>query len=351
VLRSHVLSNDIPGLDLMDLFHFQQWEPLISCTHIAYPKAVKMFYFTAKFSIGETKSVEAIVQGRGVNLTASHINRFLGVPDDGDRYFHTNLWDHPDLDHNTVLTYLFGSHISGRASQLKTLQMRALHKFVSYTILPRGGHFDEVNRMHHYLLYMLLNKRKIIFGYLMLNYMHIIQNDNRRSFPYGDFLSKIFVEHFNILADADDVFLHNHTHVFNKTTIALMGFKWNEERSEWVPRTSKRRAPASRVESIFGDEDIEPEGGEEGGPQEMDTTYPQMGEGSSSFNIQDELASIREHQARHDGQLAYLRSAVDANTASIGATHASLGRIEGSMEQMMEWMRAMRFPPPPPSDD
>jgi hypothetical protein len=158
VLRSHVLSDDIPGLDLMDLFRFQQWEPLITCTHVAHPKAVKLFYFSANFSIGETKSVEAVVQGRGVNLTASLINRFLGVPDDGDRYFHTNLWDHPDLDHNTVLTYLFGSNISGRASHLQTLQMRALHKFISYTILPRGGHFDEVNRMHHYLLYMLLNR-------------------------------------------------------------------------------------------------------------------------------------------------------------------------------------------------
>jgi hypothetical protein len=322
---------------------------------LAYPKAVKMFYFTANFSIGETKSVEAIVQGRGVSLTASQINRFLGVPDDGDRYFHTNLWDHPDLDHNTILTYLFGSNISGRASHLQTLQMRALHKFISTTILPRGGHFDEVNRMHHYLLYMLLHKRKINFGYIMLNYMNIIQNDQRRSFPYGDFLSKIFVENFNILADANDIFLHNHTHVFNKKTIALMGFKWNEERHEWVPRPSKRQASASRAEGIFGDEDMEPgdgdEGGDEGGPQEMDTSYPQVGEGSSSFNIQDELASIREHQVRHDEQLAYLRSAVDANTTSIGATNASLGRIEGSMEQMMEWMRAMRFPPPPPSDD
>ena len=93
VLRSHVLSDDIPSLDLMDLFQFQQWEPLVTCTHIAYPQAVKMFYFTANFSIGETKSVEAIVQGRGVNLTASQINRFLGVPDDGDRYFLNNLWD------------------------------------------------------------------------------------------------------------------------------------------------------------------------------------------------------------------------------------------------------------------
>jgi len=344
VLRSHVLSVDIPGMDLMDLFRFQHWEPLVTCTDIAYPKAVKMFYYTANFSLGETKTVDAIVQGRGVNLTASHINRFLGVPDDGDQYYHTYLWNHPDIDHNTVLTYLFGSPISGRASNLQTLQMRALHKFISYTILPRGGHFDEVNRMHQYLLYMLLTKRQVNFGYLMINYMSIIPTDKRRSFPYGDFLSKLFTEHFTIIADTNDIFLHNHTHIFNKTTIALMGFKWNEERNEWVPRTSKRPAPASRAEPLIGDEDMEPGDGEEGGQPEMETDYPQVGEGSSSFNIQDELASIREHQARQDDHLVYLRGAVDANTAS-------LGRIEGSMEQMMEWMRAMRFPPQPPSND
>jgi hypothetical protein len=339
VIRSQTLGDDIPQLGLKELFVYQGWEPLTSCTHVTFPNLVKAFYFSAVFSHATERFVEANLFGTTISLTLSQLNQFLGVPSDGDIYFATHSWEHTELNHNTVSTYLFGTNIPGRAMNLKTLQMRALHKYLCHSILPSAGHFDEVNFMHQYLLYMLLNHRKVNFGFIMMSYMGTTQINKRRTFPYGDYLSKIFLDHFSIQPPSDDRLLHTPNHIFNKRHITLMGFKWSERTNEWVPRSGAQSQPH---EGMFDDEEVEAEEGDEGGDQEMDE--PQhVGEGSSSFNIQDELAQIRAQQVQHGQELAYLRGTVDAHSMS-------LGRIESSMDQMMEWMRAMRFQPPPPPD-
>jgi hypothetical protein len=44
VIRSQTLGDDIPQLDLKELFVYQGWEPLVSCVHVTFPNLVRAFF-------------------------------------------------------------------------------------------------------------------------------------------------------------------------------------------------------------------------------------------------------------------------------------------------------------------
>jgi hypothetical protein len=140
---------------------------------------LEAFYFSAVFSQAIERFVEANLFGGSVFFTLSQLNEFLGVPNDSDMYFATQNWEHNEINHNTVSTFLFETNIHGHAMNLRTLEMRVLHKYLCHSIIPSAGRFDGVNFMHQSLLYMLLNHRKVNFGFIMMSYMGSIQINKR----------------------------------------------------------------------------------------------------------------------------------------------------------------------------
>lgn len=78
------------------------------------------------------------------------------------------------------------------SAQSLTLICRILHHMISYILMPRGRHRDEVSYFELFLIDVILTGRRIHLGYIMMHYMTIYQEDKKRTLPYGRFLTRVF---------------------------------------------------------------------------------------------------------------------------------------------------------------
>ncbi|MED6126996.1 hypothetical protein PIB30_083853 [Stylosanthes scabra] len=68
-----------------------------------------------------------------------------------------------------------------------------LHCIVNHILLPQSGSLQRVSFCDTLVLFALIMKVPISFGYLMMRHMHdCIRNEKLIAFPYGMFLTKIF---------------------------------------------------------------------------------------------------------------------------------------------------------------
>ena len=59
-------------------------------------------------------------------------------------------------------------------------------------LLPRGGHRDEVSYLEAFLIDLILTRRQIHVGYLMMMHMISCCESTTRVLPYDRFLTRVF---------------------------------------------------------------------------------------------------------------------------------------------------------------
>ena len=73
-----------------------------------------------------------------------------------------------------------------------SIKCRVLYHIITFSIIPQGGHIEELSYLEAFLVDSLLMGRKVNLGYIMLNHMISCCESTTRVLPYGRFLTKIF---------------------------------------------------------------------------------------------------------------------------------------------------------------
>ncbi|KAL2465722.1 Uncharacterized protein Adt_41573 [Abeliophyllum distichum] len=135
-----------------------------------------------------------------------------------------------------------------------TLTCRVLHNIIVHIIVPRKGHYDEVNHYDVFLHDSILLGRKFNFPYIMIQYMNSVLSGTRpKAFPYGMILTKIF-EHFGVSIHDSIALLPKATDTINIPTLKRM--KIFKEDGQWVVKSK-------RFDDESGPSTLPFEGGEE----------------------------------------------------------------------------------------
>ena len=109
-------------------------------------------------------------------LNEEKICEILGVQSDGDRVYESESW--PNIDGFVVgeaiqllcegpVLYDYGK---SNAHSL-TPTSRVLHHYVTYSLVPRGGHRNEVSYLKAFLVYSIIVGRRLNIGYIIMNRM------------------------------------------------------------------------------------------------------------------------------------------------------------------------------------
>ena len=74
---------------------------------------------------------------------------------------------------------------------------------MTYSLVPRGGHRNEVSYLEAFLVYSIIVSRCLNIGYIIMNHMVACCESKTRILPYGCIMTKVFKE-FGIEFTLDD---------------------------------------------------------------------------------------------------------------------------------------------------
>ena len=80
---------------------------------------------------------------------------------------------------------------------------RVLHHIVTYSLVPQGGHRDEVSYLEAFLVYSIIVGRRLNIGYIIMNHMAACGESKTLILPYGHIMTRVF-KAFGIEFTLDD---------------------------------------------------------------------------------------------------------------------------------------------------
>ncbi|KAL2525601.1 Uncharacterized protein Adt_10655 [Abeliophyllum distichum] len=255
---------DAPSINIENLFIGMGWVPILTLNDKVYPTIVKDFYTKINFSLGS--GITCLHRNKLIKITHELIRSILHLEDGGVRLYTTKKIPHSD-DYDPVKAFC---HVIGKqfeaAVHLSTNQLtisrRILHNIISYIIVPRKGHLDEVNHYDVFLLDSILRGRKIDFSYIMMQHMSCVLSGTRpKALPYEMILTKKF-HHFKISFRDSVAVLPEATDTINVLTLKRM--KIFKKNGQWVVKSKgfdDESGPSTlpfEGEDMDADEDVPP---------------------------------------------------------------------------------------------
>ena len=245
-------------LDIERLFEVLGWKSFVEVKEQVYPRLVKAFYAHMNFNTCEMNvQIVCTLKGQRIELDKEVISKIFEIPDVG-RCVHTyDSWAFNGEAMSRIIMERDSTQGDDeeddeaippkpKANELP-LRSRILHHIISNNIIPRGGHRDEISFTDLYLIFCLLEGIRTNLPFLILHKMADGNNVARDpNLPYGMALTRIF-RYFKVNLD-DETEISPPKSDYNKTTIKLMGYKFQNGR--WI---SKKRG---RVENEEHEEDL-----------------------------------------------------------------------------------------------
>ena len=180
------------------------WEGILKIPNVVYPTLVRDFYANlSHFTENEDGEFElnSYVKGQQMKLTVHTLSAILGTVVNPIEVYVTNevelreylehLTRYPPAVYQaiTIGAQPTAGHI--RAKDLKP-ELRLLHRFLSYNVVPKGGHIDAVTVKDAFILWCFEEKRQIDVNFIILNEMSEIATTHNRGLSFGALLTKIF---------------------------------------------------------------------------------------------------------------------------------------------------------------
>ena len=123
-----------------------------------YPKLIQAFYSNVIVHEGGPITISSSLKGVNIMLDEEKICEMLGVQSDGDRVYESKSW--PTIEGfiaGDAIQLLCGRGVPYRHGKPNahslTPTSRVLHHIVTYSLVPRGGHRDEVSYLEAFLVY------------------------------------------------------------------------------------------------------------------------------------------------------------------------------------------------------
>ena len=76
-------------------------------------------------------------------------------------------------------------------------KFRLFHRFISYSIIPKGGHYNQVSTLDSFSIFRSAIGQPLNLNYLILKEMADVGNHVNRALPFGSLLTKVFM-HFGV---------------------------------------------------------------------------------------------------------------------------------------------------------
>ena len=113
-----------------------------------------------------------------------------------------------------------------------SIKCHVLHHIITFSIIPQGGHKEELSNLEAFFVDSLLMGRGVNLGYIMLNHMITCWESMTQVLPYGRFLTKVFKEFgldLSIETESDRVSVFD---TYTESTMGIMKFVKSED-GEW----------------------------------------------------------------------------------------------------------------------
>ncbi|MED6172951.1 hypothetical protein PIB30_054695 [Stylosanthes scabra] len=158
------------GLDFIHLFAFQGWLPLFYIKTHVYPDLVCEIYANMMYHKG---TIMSYVKGIAIMLDKSRLSESLGYIETGICVFTSgNLESSLNITYQEALAYIYEnpSVLDDVIPTHKSLSpVRAqLHRIVNNILMPQSGSYKRVSFCDTLMLFALIMKVPISFGYLMM---------------------------------------------------------------------------------------------------------------------------------------------------------------------------------------
>ena len=217
------------------IFDRMGWTLVVSFVEPVYTQLVWCFYSKVHFTHGAF--IDCTLRGKDIRLTPCKIFEILGVSCEGLLVDDMKTWPNiPGFVLSEAIEPLCEVPVDHglRKSNVHSLSIKCcvLHHIFSFSIIPRGGHKEELSYLEAFLVDSLLMGRRVNLGNIMLNHMIACCESTTRVFPYGRFFMKVFKEFdldLSIETKSDKVSVFD---TYTESTMGRMKFVKSED-GEW----------------------------------------------------------------------------------------------------------------------
>ncbi|KAL2542832.1 Uncharacterized protein Adt_03810 [Abeliophyllum distichum] len=145
---------DVPSFHIEDLFVSMGWISILTLNDKVYLSIVKDFYKKMTFSSGT--GITCLVRNKRIKITQELIRSILHLEDGGIRLYTTktilHLEEYNPIEACRRVTGKYFEIPARLSTNQLTLTCCVLHNIITYIIVPRKGHLDEVNHYDVFLL-------------------------------------------------------------------------------------------------------------------------------------------------------------------------------------------------------
>ena len=162
-----------------------------------YTKLVQCFYSKAHFTHGAF--IDCTLRGKDIRLTMRKICEILGVSCEGLLVDDMKTWPNisgfvPSEAIEPLCEVPIGHGLRKPNSHSLSIKCRVLYHIITFSIIPRRGHREELSYLEAFLVDSLLMGCTVNLGHIMLNHMIACCEIMTLVLPYGLFLTKVFRE-------------------------------------------------------------------------------------------------------------------------------------------------------------
>ena len=195
-----------------------------------YPKLIRTFYSNVVVHVEGPITISCSLRGVNIMLNKEKIYEILGVRSNGEIVYEEKTW--PNIDSFVVrdaIQLLCGGlvpydHGNPNAHSLMHTSC-VLHHIVTYSLVPRGGHRNEVLYLEAFLVYFIIVGRRLNIGYIIMNHTTTCCESKTRILPYRRIMTKVF-KAFGIEFILDDEVDESSPYdTYNDTSIGWMKFE------------------------------------------------------------------------------------------------------------------------------
>ena len=177
------------------IFDRMGWTLVVSLVKPMYTQLVRYFYSKAHFT--HRAFIDFTLRGKDIRLTPCKIYEILGVSCEGLLVGDMKTWPNISgfapfeaIEHLCEVSVDHGLRKPNTHSL--SIKFRVLHHIITFSIIPQGGHREELSYLEAFLVDSLLMSRRVDLGYIMLNHMIACCDSTTRVLPYRRFMMKVF---------------------------------------------------------------------------------------------------------------------------------------------------------------
>ena len=139
------------------------------------------------------------LRGKDICLTMRKICEILGVSCEGLLVDDMKTWPNilgfvPSEAIEYLCEVSVGHGLRKPNAHSLSIKCRVLHHIITFSIVSRGGHKEELSYLEAFLVDSLLMGCRVNLGYIRLNHMIACCESTTQVLPYGHFLMKVFKE-------------------------------------------------------------------------------------------------------------------------------------------------------------